>query len=443
MTTLYPVVEYKTLLPARQRGPLGILGRRRDLDELPVMQAHHVRVFRVGGEYVLDNGRRQLDDELVVDASDVSVVDLTRNAPVQVELGIPSAEGTDFTVRVSFVCTVTDAIAVVRDGQRDAALGLLHYLRSHHRIFELGLDRDFAQINEVRRTVKAQVEAFTQLKPPQISGLTVALSSVEVLTPEELAELHRKLHQQEREHALAYGTERYGFELKRSQARNESALQRERREFEQGETWDGREFQHRLAAKDRTWAIETHEVLTQYLQGDPRATAAWAAATGEISTKELLGLQQADREREAARADEAAQREQADRHSDRRLTREELEADRAWKRQQVEADRAWKREERARQLELEERRASASRQDRQAELDRQIEMLRILAQTGHLDTVQVGLDQIIEGVSGGAIEQRKAPQLDSSEKSRTNSNYDDGERAEMDDDQDDMPREEG
>lgn len=92
MAENYPLVEQREYARAGKRG--GFLSRRvaRDDEELPRVAAHHVRVFRVGEEYVEDHGQLRSDDRTVVEASSVTVVDRRVEVPVVVETRIPSAE---------------------------------------------------------------------------------------------------------------------------------------------------------------------------------------------------------------------------------------------------------------------------------------------------------------------------------------------------------------
>jgi hypothetical protein len=89
MDKQYPVVDERVLAPVPPkrffgRGPSG-----RTPGEVPVPLAGHRLVYRLRGEYVLDTGGLALDSPTVVDASLVSVVDVTTDTKVAVELTIP------------------------------------------------------------------------------------------------------------------------------------------------------------------------------------------------------------------------------------------------------------------------------------------------------------------------------------------------------------------
>jgi hypothetical protein len=182
----YPVVEERSLVPRGRRGLL--LGRRvREPGEVPRISGQQVRVFLVDGNLV-DHGQRPDDDDLVVRAAHVWVVDMTPDREVQTGLTIPSAEAHEFTVRVTFRCTVEDPVAVVGVGQGDAQRALRGYVLSQHRLYQLGLDHGLNAISSLRLLVQTQIEEYSQLRPPVIPGLRVQLSSVEVHAPEEVAE---------------------------------------------------------------------------------------------------------------------------------------------------------------------------------------------------------------------------------------------------------------
>ena len=84
-------------------------------------------VYRVDGDYLLDSARLRRGDDDVVRATHVSVVDMRSGAPVVVELSIPSRDAAEFAVHATFACTVTDPVAVVRDGVC-AGIALRSYL---------------------------------------------------------------------------------------------------------------------------------------------------------------------------------------------------------------------------------------------------------------------------------------------------------------------------
>src|SRR4051812_46880682 len=106
MSEPYPIVESRTLIPVGKSGPLRLGAKRRDSGDLPPRKADQAQVYLLDGRHVVDQGRLALDDDIVIRATHISIVDLTTNRGVSVELPIPSADAKQFTVRVNFLCTV-------------------------------------------------------------------------------------------------------------------------------------------------------------------------------------------------------------------------------------------------------------------------------------------------------------------------------------------------
>ncbi len=366
MTSPYPITDQRSLSETLKQGIPGFRSRRREYDELPQAEAHQVFVYRVDGEYIVDNGRRDLDDEQVVAATHVSLVDVRRNMPVRVELGIPSAEASEFTIQATFACTVTDPATVVREGQYDAGDSLLNYLRSHHRIFQLGLDHKMSAINTVRRDVQSQVEAYTQLKPPRIPGMSASLSSVEVLTPEELVEFHKTLRGKQRDHELAFGEQQYSHDLKRAQEQNEQLLEQMTKRNEQELEQQRQMFEQLLAQQRRTFIRDEVAEVSGSVGDDPLRAATRAHAAGEMTSVEFMKHLEAAKELERAAAQARMDQEREDRLR-------ELEQQRADAQQ----------------------RESWVREDRLHALNVRLDVLKEVAKHGHLDEIYVDVERLI------------------------------------------------
>ncbi|NUP45171.1 MAG: hypothetical protein HOY76_51160 [Streptomyces sp.] len=232
MKANYPLVEQREYGRPEKRG--GLMKKRvmRDEGELPRLAPHHVRVFRVGAEYVEDHGQLHVEDPVVIGASSVTVVDRRVEVPVVVETRIPSAEAGDFTVRATFYCTVTDAKAVVRDGVTDVEALLLSHLREVPGLTEDGSDQPIMNSAAVRERIDARLTAYHEMRPTVLSGLRARHGLIEVLTPAELAqhiaqlekerwEQQQQQRREEREQQLALDrAEREAeLELKREQIR--------------------------------------------------------------------------------------------------------------------------------------------------------------------------------------------------------------------------------
>ncbi|MEV6872837.1 hypothetical protein [Amycolatopsis sp. NPDC051128] len=411
MTEPYPIVEQRSLDPAQVRGKFFWRKEYRRHDELPRPNAHQVFVYRVDGEYVLDSAQRRLDEEQVVNATHVSLVDLTRDAEVLVELAIPCVEAEDFTMRVTFVCTVTDAVSVVREGRGDAQTLLRAYLKSHHRIFELGLKYRLDEVNEVRRDVNAQVKAFTTLKPPVISGIAVELRSVEVLTPDEVRQLmgnRRSIEyqhelnttQQRLDHSLTkdrqhndqlLGTERLIHEqrLDRERTHHTGVVEAERQRYELKLRGERNDFEREQRGHDR----EEITALASIIRDNPDSALANAYVTGSLDATELA-------ERLLTENRHRAEIERMERQAEFDREHEEwlLETERG------NEQRRWEREDHGR-----------ARADTWRAKEIRLEVVRELAKRGHLDMTNLNANQLIAELTGAEppeeIEQGAKPEL--------------------------------
>ena len=97
-------------------------------------------VYKTAGTYVVDDGRSRPSDDHIVNATNISVVDMREDAPVTVQATIPSAGAAEFAVQVTFLCTVKKPEEVVEAGLQDVTTTLTHYLIRHQQLFHLGED---------------------------------------------------------------------------------------------------------------------------------------------------------------------------------------------------------------------------------------------------------------------------------------------------------------
>ena len=195
---LYPILEELALPPVK-----GWLRPRRELTQLPPQRPGTVLVFTVNGRYEVLRDAPQLrgTEETIVAASSVSVVDISRDRLLPVNIELPSASPADsFTAVVTFMCTVEDPAEVVRNRLRRPAAFLRAYLGGEIRT--LAQDRDIADINELRELVRATVKACFELKPPRLEGIAVALADIDVRPPESLVVYARERRDLTRFHEL-------------------------------------------------------------------------------------------------------------------------------------------------------------------------------------------------------------------------------------------------
>jgi hypothetical protein len=448
MTDNYPIVDQRSLDPTRKRGPFGLGRRLRDEDELLKPNAHEVLVYRVNGQYVMDNASRDGSHEQVVNATHVSQVDMSRNRRVMVPLEIPSSQGSLFSVQVLFMCTVTDPVVVVREGLRHAEATLDAYLRGRHRIFELGQDFRIDQINEVRRDVNAQIKAYTLVSPPTAPGMLVRLAGVEVLTPEEHAKFeHERLAQRQQsalrseqlnlEHSLDRDRALNTFDLEDIRQRHEQ--DRDYRTVEQTFMTDAETQRHQqvLAAERGQFERDEFTKIADLVGTDPRRALQLAYAAGRMDQVELAqkldDLAERDRDRQDAQREQARQDQLRQQDQEREDKQQELQAQRedklrelAMKREEMQLDREdqrilaeakrtdqqtaqrWSREDRLRHVE-------AAREDQRSRLEANLEVLTGLIKQGNFDGVAINLEKVDRFVDR-VLEDAQASALDSSDR---------------------------
>jgi len=403
----YPIVDSVSLSRPQRSGPLGLRKPSRSPAEMVRPgEGHHVLVYRVDGEYVLDDASLDSRHDIVIRASHVTVVDTQRNAPIIVQLSIPARQSQSFTVKVTFGCTVVDPLIVVRQGLKDPQQLLTSYLLSYYNVMQMGLDFTIEQINEVRHSVHDELTAYQTVSPPLIDGLEIVMASVEVLTPRRMAERHEEELRQQDEHLLKMGRllKDTQHELAVERARN-ARLELERQNRHGGERQDldhvqllaeerqshdhklgvgKHEHERQLAAAEQSASLARQrelnefrrEEVTRHLEafGANADTSLYAEyIDGGMTQREIAEMLRGDRERREleARDLEKAEREgeREEREAERQFQREEREAEREREREQREAERRREREEReaARERDREEQARRRTAEDREHE----------------------------------------------------------------------------
>lgn len=314
----YPITTQKVLPPVPKSGFLGLRSRSRDSSEIPLPTAGEVLVLRSGGRHVLDSGRLKLDDEVVLEATHVSVVDMTENKQIKVELSIPSAEGGEFTVRVEFTCRVHDPVAVVEAGHGDIRDSLAAYLRAHDDVFKAGAKYKLADFLAARTEVRAELQAYNHYLPVQLSGMTAVLGNVEIPAPAEIKEYLGKavkddLTQKERLAGLARDgnydraqaveetetklhklkLEVLGTEQELNKLRSDR-LKQEQRELDEEAALAA---EHRRRGTEASFGVDQAAKVTAAVGDNPLMAHAIAAERGEISAKELAMVHQQEADR--------------------------------------------------------------------------------------------------------------------------------------------------
>jgi hypothetical protein len=288
MTDPYPIVKQIQLSEPVRRGVFGLLGQRRERSEIPALQPHEVLVYRVNGRFVMDDGRLGLDDDDVINATSVSVVNMRREAEVATNFTIDSQDASQFSVYVNFVCTVTDPIRVVKDGQANAGVALLSYLKGYQRLFELGLTHPLSELNALRREAGHHIKAYMTVMPPEIAGLSIDLGNVQVMTPDEIAAHQKDLRKAKQDHDIA------AMALE-----SETALER-RKLAAQSELGEGR--------------LANAKTTAETIGNDPNLALHLAYVSGELSAGEIADrIQAREEERERIEREDAKEAAELDR----------------------------------------------------------------------------------------------------------------------------------
>jgi hypothetical protein len=192
----FPVLEERWLSYAPGKF---LRGARRDPSVLPKARPGTVLVFRAGSRYVAFDSHKHLTgkEEYVVDATAVCLVDM-RTRIYMVLIPIPSASpADDFTIRATFRARVSSPERAAKEGAIDVTRFLEGYLAKDPKLFKLGSSFRVESIEEVRDQVTSRIEAYCELHPIDLPGLSIALDSSSVLTPSELRE-HERLMRDER-----------------------------------------------------------------------------------------------------------------------------------------------------------------------------------------------------------------------------------------------------
>jgi len=366
----YPIIDQQSLVRAQRSGPWGIGPRSRAAGDIPLPNAHEAVVYKSGGSYVVDNGRSRLDDDHVRNATNVTVVDMRVKAPLVAQLTIPAGGGAEFTVQVTFQCTVRRPEVVVEAGLHDLEATLTEYLRQHQPLQHVGEKSELSDVNEVRRDVNAAVRAYVMLRPPDCRGVDVEVGSVAVLTPEDYAAFeHQRLvnrregqlssEEQRQKHLLEQeneqllhlrNAERQQFDqqlsaqaavnkqaLDEMQQRYEDMLVRMRQTTANDIGWtqarhdqtlesESLDHQHRMRSAAIDGAIDGAQRLGSAIGADKsQLLGLLPTANGEITMAEARDQLNAERERK-----EAAERAERERRED--AEREDARQARAWDR---------------------------------------------------------------------------------------------------------------
>lgn len=181
----FPIIS-ETALPNLRRRMWGILPTVREPTGLPPQRPGTALVFSDGKKWVEAQGRIKGNEDFVVRAMAVSVV-RTRERVVGVAVRIPSKDpADDFALLVGFWCKVTRPELVAEVGPIDVVDRLRRFLHGDGKLRQRGSEYTMEQLHQVRHQVEVRVRSYCEEVPPTIAGLAVRLSSVDVLTNDDL-----------------------------------------------------------------------------------------------------------------------------------------------------------------------------------------------------------------------------------------------------------------
>jgi hypothetical protein len=357
-------------------------------------------VLRVGNKLLRADEASHANGDNLDKASSYCVVDLSPFQPVPVELRMPSSGIHDFTLRVTFLCTVTDAVRVVEAAPGDMRRALNDYLSGCSGLVRVGMSSGVNDAAQVEDAALTKLNEHIIVKPLALPGIRIELGAVEVLTPDDVREEERRAEKERRDREAArereeeqaksqLQIEELQRKLEESRIDNQRLLELKQRELddlkregerkkEQSErrfSWlmkrDAAEEQRQIDHDQRAFELRETQMVHEALD-DTRKVEALAHVQGQLNATEQL-----------ARLDQEAESKREREREDRERKWAADDAARDWELEKVRDDRAREREERQRQRELDDRAAAA-----------QIEVLRILADHGQAD--QISLTEVVE-----------------------------------------------
>lgn len=392
----YPIVQTITLsAPERRR----IFGDRRNPGEVPHAGPNEVLVVTVNGQStVLQAKHFRGNEDEIIEATAISVVDISDPRIVSIELTLPSASPSDdFKLTVGFECRVTNAAEVVKRGVTDLHARLENYLSSYPEISNIGQDYNIGQLAQVRREVAATLQPVADLDPLTVPGMKVAMKSWRVTASVDHIEFSQSHVSIERETKLAQLRREAEARKVYAQAQASKIL---RDEF--GDVGADKEYEtslrenmtpaeaaqrvaDRAANREETRYQRAREIRQEQLQ-DARDQTQWEHHMTEVEGQrdhdvQLRVLDGKDKDRDRAHEVNLRSLESSARDRDREheIKLRELEG--------VQRDQAWRQQAR-------------------------VDILRIMAERGNLDLHPEIGDRVVEGLlemfepSGPALQGR-------------------------------------
>jgi hypothetical protein len=372
----YPIVAQHELDDPERRGPLGVV-KRRNPGDIPKIKPHEVLVWRVGSRYVVDRRELRAHDDILVRASSVSVVSVRPDTEVEVSFEIDSQDAAKFAVKVTFICSVLDAVVVVRDGQVNAADALIAYLRGYQDLFDLGLEHQVKEINKIRTKMAVQVKSFMTLRPPKIPGMVITSATVQIETPNVLVDIGKLADQQlielQRQHHAALLDSNEQAHILNKANRMDAVIRDPRAALDVAYADGG------MASPE--WAERRYQMEETHVQRDRMDALTATSRQHELEDRDLQRRYQLE-DHATARRHEIEDRADRWRYEEVQWTRDEQRAQVEWRHARDEA--TWKDE-----LEA-----------RHAQVNANIELLKLYAANGHLDTFNADIEDIVRRIHG-------------------------------------------
>ncbi|WP_405178963.1 hypothetical protein OG225_34175 [Nocardia sp. NBC_01377] len=393
MSDKYPVVTGNVLEPVPAKKFLGPK-RIRDIEQIPRCGSHQRLIYRVGNDYVLDNGALSMDSDTVLEATHVSLIDMSRDAEVPVIVGISSQDAGSFQLRVVFTCTVTDPVEALRGGTEDLGSVLRAYVRKHPRFAELGLDFDLREINPARRKITPQIRAYVMAVPPVYRGIRTELASVEILTPPPVENYHEQRRDSRDKHEIEFEYQT-NEQVKRSAARSYD------------HTMELRAQQHELELDANRRDYQRHQFRQHSgIADDPMAALEYAYSVGDITARQLAEerLKREDADREFMREESVRAREWERASIDRRDEQESLISRHKRETERLDLMEEWR---------VEHKRLELAAEDARQKHDMQRELLRKALDANIIDPLN--LEQIMHVMFSSDSDRTKTGELQEAE----------------------------
>jgi hypothetical protein len=383
----YPIIDQYELDDPERRGPLGLVKRRKAAD-IPKIKPHEVLVWRVGSRYVVDRRELRAHDDVLVRASSVSVVSIRPETEVEVSFAVDSQDAAKFAVTVTFICSVLDPVVVVRDGQVDAADALIAYLRGYQDLFNLGLKYPLKQVNQARTEMAVQVKSYMTLRPPVIPGMAISSATVQIETPTVLVDIgklaDKQLIELQRQHHAALLDDNEQAHLLNKANRMDAIVRNPRHALDVAFADGG--------INSPEWAERRHQLDEERVQRERADTQA------AIAREQDLEDRYSQRQQELYDRDWHRRHELQDRREQRGYELEDRRDQRGYERKQ------WEREDHRAELDWkhaqEEAQHQAELEAQRAQLDANIELLKMMAANGHLDTFNADVEDLIRRIHG-------------------------------------------